>query len=458
MSARKVAAGVLLRVWEQESYAAAALSAALGRSDLAARDRGLCTEIVYGVLRTQGHLERSIEQFGKLKRSDGFLRAQLLVAAYQIAFLDRVPARAAVCDAVDLISARRGARVGGFANALLRALAQECADKRPQLCDAIVSSTPSWIRKRLERDVGKPHARALLCPADRGAPADRSSFRLFLRLLCSPSEIPWLATDCSPCEPIPGAFAFLAPGDPRARPEYAAGKFVVQELGAQIVGHALGAQKGERVLDVCAGRGQKSTLLGQRVGSEGRVVACDVHEHKLSALREEAERLGLAIETLQIDWTQPVPSALLDHFDRVLVDAPCSGLGTLRRRPEIARRLQANDPQRLSQLQVAIATQAASTLRPGGTLLFCTCSVLREEGEQSVEKLIAATDLEPVAYGTVEKELLAYQPSSTLAEAPVLQAQSVGAAGSVPLPGAARLLPPIQGTDGYFLQLLQRPL
>jgi 16S rRNA (cytosine967-C5)-methyltransferase len=223
-----------------------------------------------------------------------------------------------------------------------------------------------------------------------------------------------------------GAFRFLAGGDPRRDEGFARGDFVVQELGAQRVAEALRVLPGERVLDVCAGRGQKSSLL---VDQGARVLATDLHPHKLSQLEDEFDRLGLECETAVHDWTTAPPLAWQGAFDAVLVDAPCSGVGTLRRRPEILRRIGPETPARLAELQEAILRQASLTLAEGGRLLFATCSVLREEGEEVVQR---------IADVLVPRPFASSDPSGAGQEA------------------LFRLLPGKDGTDGYFLAQLER--
>jgi 16S rRNA (cytosine967-C5)-methyltransferase len=215
-------------------------------------------------------------------------------------------------------------------------------------------------------------------------------------------------------------------GDPRKRAGYAEGAFVVQEEGAQLIALAVGARPGDRVLDACAGRGQKASLLAERIAPDGELWTADVHPGKLRALEQELERLHLrSAHVAAVDWTVgsgPVP----DGFDRVLVDAPCSGVGTLRRRPEIALRLTPEDPQRLGELAGRILRGAAARARPGGRVVYSVCSVLPEECERVVEQV--SDLLEPIAFDAAELA-------------------AVAGAGTT----AFRLLPLRHGTDGYFV-------
>lgn len=431
-SARTVAAQVLVRVFRDEAFAAPTLSVALEESALSQRDRALCTEICYGVLRTEKHLRRLVSSLGKVRAGEHELWAHLLVAAYQIEFLDRVPNSAAVNEAVQAIRADKNERVSGFANALLRRLSQRAEERgteeqrteerRLSYAEAVGVSCPAWLRKRLTREWGEPGALALLAPQKRPS--------AFLRLRTGRKAPDWFEEFAEPCRGVPGAFLYKGGGDPRRRTGYAERDFVVQELGAQLLGHALGVLPGERVLDTCAGRGQKALLLSEQAGSGGVIVATDLYPRKVEVLRAELEGGPAQARAEVFDFTLPVPDEWKGRFDRILVDAPCTGVGTLGRRPEILRRLGPEDPARLGDLQFRIVCSAAEALRPGGTLLFATCSVLSAEGPDVVTRVLEATKLRLFS-----------------AETPVdavLFPEGTGRASSF------RLGPDSHGTDGYF--------
>lgn len=428
LSARGLAALVIQRVLDEDAYVAAALSHALSKSELSLRDRGLCTELVYGTMRTLPFLVRQLGTLGKIKQSDHIFLSHLLVAAYQLDFLDRIPAHAVLNEAVGAIRRVRGAQVAGFANAILRKLATQPASERTSLNDAILSSCPSWLKKRLSRDVGESEALALLASVENPRPT--------LRFVKDAPLPEWVKTECSPVAQVERVFRFEAGGDPRNHIEYECGAFSVQELGAVLVGYALGARPGERILDVCAGRGQKSFIAKEAVGPSGQVLSTDLHEHKLLALRKEAARFKVEVDTKQWDWTQDPPAVWQGAFDRVLVDAPCSGVGTLRRRPEIVRRLTPDTPARLAALQWEIVSRAAVAVRPGGTLLFATCSVLREEGPDLAARLCAGGQFEPAC--------------------PPSEADGVLSLGQSGVSASTYLLPSRHNTDGYFLIRLKK--
>lgn len=397
-------------------------------SQLAVRDRALCTELVYGVLRTQPYLERRVAEYGSLKRTDLAVLVHLLTAVYQIEFLDRVPSRAAVHEAVALVRRNGDDRAAGFVNAVLRRLSESAETRKSSLAQAVFESTPSWLRKRLVRDLTEPFARVLLCP-------DYVP-QLTLRLREGAEEPQFFLEHTERCQ-VPGAYRYTGGGDPRRYPEFAEGKFIIQELGAQMVAHSVSAQPGERILDVCAGRGQKTFLLSEKVGPTGQVVATDLHQHKVDVLlQQRGEGVSGNVHAFPWDWTIQPPSELLGAFDRVLVDAPCTGVGTIHRRPEIARRLNPEDPARMSELQREILCNAFLALKAGGVLVFATCSVLREEGEAVLERSISPAEYGPTAPKTLVDSMVFGDGGEPTAH--------------------FRLLPHLHGTDGYSVVRIRK--
>lgn len=439
ISARTIAAQVLVRVWTEASYASAALDAELRRHPgLDPRDLGLATELVYGVLRARGYLEARLAELSSKQRGplDPEARAHLLMGAYTVAFLDRVPPFAAVSEAVSGVAGATDARVAGYANAVLRRYAEAVAIKRPALADAVVQGAPGWLRGALRRSLGRAQAEAFLAagpiPPPLGLclarPDERAAWVERLRELVPTARIEPGATS-------PRSVLVRGAGDVRRLPGFER-DWIPQEEGSQLVALGVGARAGETVLDACAGRGNKAWLLTRQVGPEGAVDAADLHPAKLSMLAERGE---LARRTFPVDWSIG-PGEVPEGYDRALVDAPCSGSGTLRRRPEIAERRTAEDLVELSALQTAITRAAATRVRTGGRLVYAVCSVLREEGADVVARLThdatqAGVVLEPAPFDDPCIDALARGDSSLL------------------------LLPHIHGTDGYFLAsfVVQRP-
>lgn len=408
--ARQLATRVLHRVVHDEAWAAPALDAELLRASPSRRDAALATQIVYGTLRVVPALEASLSRHARRPiKVDDWSRAALLGGAFQLMHLERVPPHAIVHDTVELIRAKRGKPLAGFANAILRKLAAERPDAPKPPASLVV---PEWLNEALVSSIGVGRTEQLLHVGaeppsiDLRVRADLDREAVASEILDARPRAEVCVTACSPV-----GLRVSGAGDLRTLRGFNEGHFAVQEEGAQLIGRMLGAQAGESVLDVCAGRGGKTAQLIEAVGENGRVVATDLHEHRLEQIPNELSRLGLgsgALQTACIDWT--VGAGAVDgEFDRVLVDAPCTGLGTLRRRPEILLRSRPEDAARMGETQRRILCNAATRVRRGGRLLYAVCSPLSGEGpgvvdaielpgfERQVER---ASDLKSLYFGS----------------------------------------------------------
>jgi 16S rRNA (cytosine967-C5)-methyltransferase len=429
---------VLVRVWKDGAFAAAALDAEVSRAvQLEARDRSLATELVYGTLRVLPWLEARIERHATrgLGGLDLRTRAEIVLSAYQLFFLFKVPAFAAVNEAVEAVKNARNVKLASFANAILRKLAAESsAEKGDELLAAAVSaSIPGWLRVRLANALGKDGAEAFVLSGVAPPPVG-------LRLARGARRDEWVQRLG---EGVPGATFEIGKASPRAILARGGGKtdtwpgageaWFVQEEGSQVVALALGARPGEVVLDACAGRGNKSAIVAEQVMPGGALDVGDVHPEKIARLARELAGSGLAVrKAFAVDWSVGAGDAG-SGYDRALVDAPCSGIGTLRRRPDLTLRRQPEDLEGLAALQAAILSRVASRVRPGGRVVYAVCSVLEEEAEAVVARAVAGdARLRPAPF-----------------DDPVLR----GLANEAP---TLRLLPHVHGTDGYFLASLER--
>ncbi len=387
--ARGVATTVLCRVFVDQAFASRALDAELAQAQLAERDARLATEIVYGTLRTLPELDAVLDRYLTRGRPDPFTLTALRAATYQALFLGRVPPFAIVQETVNLVKAKRGERLGKLVNAVLRRVVSERpADPRPP---TLLRVAP-WIETALVTGLGPLRAARTLALDERPPPLglrvpsgmDAAAVGAAIQ-----AEVPRAEVRCS--DVVPRALCAWGIGDPRKLAAYAAGQVASQDEGAQLVGLLADARPGERVLDACAGRGGKTAQLAEAVGPTGHVTAVDIHAAKLAQIAGELSRLGLSgvpLSCESIDFSVG-DGGLEGGFDRILVDAPCTGLGTLRRRPEIALRLTEGDPARMAGLQLALLRNTLLLLRPGGTLIFAVCSATRDEGLSVVEKLEA---------------------------------------------------------------------
>ncbi len=400
-SARAVASSVLHRVATEGAYAAPTLDAELAQAGLDERDARLATEIVYGSLRTLPVLDARIDQQLSRGRPDPYVLATLRAATYQALYLSRIPDHAIVQESVSLVKAKRGEGMSRLANAVLRRIVESrlraSEDATSEEASHARLHVPEWVEQSLARGLGAERCQAFLKRSGgvpplslrvRGALVDPS---LRAQLLTSLRAFAPQAT-IEPSELAADTIVTWGVGDPRKLPGFSEGRFVVQDEGANLVGRLVGAQPGERILDACAGRGGKTLQLLEAVGASGQVTAVDIHARKLGQLGEEVRRLGipgqLACEAVDFSVGD---GGLAGGFDRVLVDAPCTGLGTIRRRPEILLRLAPRDPGRMADLQLGILRRGMSLVRPGGTLVFAVCSASQEEGQGVLQRLEART-------------------------------------------------------------------
>lgn len=389
-TARTVAAEVIVRVMRDGAFAAAALDTELDRAvQLDPRDRGLATELVYGTLRYVRWLESRVARHASrgIEGLDAHVRAHLLVAAYQLFILTRVPAFAIVNEAVDAVRAERGGgpKVAGFTNAVLRKLAREEKPDEAALSDAALASVEPSLRKAIARAIGEDAARQLVAAQDGPPPLGirvedaNARDEWLVRLRIARPNATFELGKLSP-------HAILARGAGRIvdLPGYAEGAWFPQEEGSQAVALALEAKPGEAVLDACAGRGNKTGLLARMVGPSGAVDAVDLHPKKLETLKKELGRIGLAPRaTYAVDWSKGT-GGIEGAYDRVLIDAPCSGTGTVRRRPELLLRRAVDDLEALAKIQSIILARAAALVKPGGRVTYAVCSVLKEEAEDVI--------------------------------------------------------------------------
>lgn len=378
---------VLHRVADDGAFAMRALDAEIRRSGLDAREAALATETVYGALRVWPSLDEALSPFLRtpIGEMDGLTRAVLRACCYQLRHLGRVPAYAVVDDAVRFVRATRSQRSAGFVNAVLRRV----AERRPEHPEPPrAMQVPPWLQQALAGSLGAERATALL--GERALPpplglcvyrGERQALLEALRQAAPRGDVQLGALSSR-------ALIARRVGDVRRLPGYVEGGFAVQEEGAQLVGLAAGARAGERVADLCAGHGGKSLLMAS-VGA--RITAVDVDERKLERIAAEAARLGVPdtlLQTRAVDLSVGLGGMSAD-FDRVMVDAPCSGLGTLHRRPELLLRLKPADVERLADLQAAILGRACDLLRPGGELTYAVCSPLAAEGPGVVARVLA---------------------------------------------------------------------
>jgi 16S rRNA (cytosine967-C5)-methyltransferase len=395
-SARAVALRVIRRVTEEGAYSNLTLAAGLSASSLDERDRRFATDLAYGTLRALPALDASIERAAErpLVRIDPETLAVLRLGAYQVE-RTRVPAHAAVSETVSLGPARSR----GFVNAILRRLAIAGEAPWPEGAgdDAIAARTGlvSWAVSEL---------RAVL-PAGDVEPAaaglgERAPLTLRVNRARTTIEALAAALTAAGHEPSRGEHhpdvLNIASATPALLPGYREGWFVIQDEASALVAAAVRAGPGERILDACAGPGGKASFLAALVGPQGLVVGADENRARARLVRDAGRRLGLRIPVVVQDAGRP--GLAPKSFDAALVDAPCSGLGAARRRPELLWRVPKDRLESLALLQTSILTGTADLVRPGGRLVYSVCTFPRIETDAVVRAFLARRpDFEPLA-------------------------------------------------------------
>jgi 16S rRNA (cytosine967-C5)-methyltransferase len=386
-SAREVARQVLARVDRGGAWASHALDGELGRSGLDERDRRLAAEIVYGVLRQRSRIDRALGAYADLKKTPPTVLDALRVATYQILFL-RVPAHAAVDDAVEAIRrGHGGAKLGGFANAVLRKVStagEPALPTDPRARREVEHSTPGWIIDALEA-TGTDVAAAVAAFA--------SSAPLWIRVnltRATRDEVAEILTaegaTVAPGD-APAALRLSGIGDPSLSPSFARGLWTVQDLGAQRISILAAPAPGARILDACTGVGGKSTHLAE-LAPGASIDAADLSKQKVRLAAETAARLGhTTIRAIAGDLLDPA-LPLAPEYDLVVLDAPCSGLGVLRRHPEAKWRLTPADVTRVAVQPAQLLDAVAARVAPGGVLVYSVCTFTRTEGPDQAARFL----------------------------------------------------------------------
>lgn len=390
----------MLTAVEGGAFADAELGRRWAQVSLDARDQALATRLVYGTLAWQGLLDHFIEALGRApSRLETPVRTLLRLGLFQLTKLSRVPEFAAVDTTVQLSKSFRRGAASGLVNAVLRRYLREKEQMQlparggdvPEWL-SVTQSHPRWLVEMWLAELGSETTEPLLAANNEPAPTVlrvnllRSSPEELVRRLAS------VGVEARPGRFAPQAVVLIDGRDPASLPGHAEGSFTPQGEASQLVAHLLGVSRGQRVLDACAAPGGKTTHISELLGGEGEVVAVDLHRVGLDRIEAQARRLGFdCIRTVRGDARQ---RSLLgsEPYDAILLDAPCSGLGTLRQHPEIKWRRTPESLRDLSALQRELLTSVAACLRTGGVLVYATCTLSRQENEAVIEEFLASHD------------------------------------------------------------------
>ncbi len=388
--ARKLAAAALLRVEADGGYSNIVLNSALNSSEISHADRALASALFYGVLDRRITIDWLLSKHIKtpLKKVAPYTLTVLRCAVYQIAFMEKIPESAAVNEAVKLIKASGERRNAAFVNAVLRNIIRTGTDL-PYGNDvrtlSVRYSCPEWIVKSFINDYGSENAVELLSQSLKTPPVTvrvntvRTTPERLIKIL-EENNVKAAGTETE------NALTISITGDITALPPYKEGLFHIQDTASQTAAAVLAPKSGDRVLDMCAAPGGKSFTLAEIMENKGEITACDLYEQRVGLIKKGAERLGLdIIKPVCADASVFNPE--FGQFDCILCDVPCSGLGVLRRKPDIKYR-KPEDLSALAELQKKILKNALLYLKKGGRLLYSTCTLRREENEKLVNSVI----------------------------------------------------------------------
>jgi len=396
---RHQAVDILNTVSKGQAFAGDLLDACLDEQNLSGTPDGrLLTHLVYGVLRQQGHLDWILGKLyrGKYAKMEESVKNILRTGLYQLKFSDRLPAFAVVDEAVK-IAKKIAPAAQGLINAVLRSYLREgdqivfpSGERETAESMAAFYSHPLWLIKTWLDIYGRDETIAL-CLADNEQPP--VVLRANSLKISRDTLMERLGNEGYACRPSrfspDGIILTEAPHAVQKSTFFKDGFLRIQDEAAQLIAHLVNPQNDGNIMDACAGSGGKSTHLAALMKNSGRIVAFDRDAGKLAELKAEIARLGISVIDVQnSDLCLPLPAKFTEKFDSVLVDAPCSGTGTLRHNPEIKWRLQDTDIANLSKMQQVILDQASRAVKKGGHLIYCTCSILPFENEHIVRQFL----------------------------------------------------------------------
>lgn len=428
-TARSTALFVLEQVFDQQAYSNIALNQALTTSSLSAQDKGLVTELVYGTVSRKITLEWYLSHFIEDRnRLDSWVYYLLMLSLYQLVYLDKIPTHAVVHEAVRIAKRSRGA--DKYVNALLRRISQSdlpdvSAIKRKNKRLSIQYSVPVWLVKVLIQEYQEERAEAILQSLQHRSKAsvrvvDKEKLSFFAQKYEAEPSI------LSPVGLVKAQGYFAGTSD------FQEGLLTIQDESSQLVAPTLSLQGTEQVLDACAAPGGKTCHIASQL-TTGKVTALDLYDHKIELIRENASRLGVLdrVETRKLDASQVHQELAPNHFDKILVDAPCSGMGLIRRKPDIRYHKEVMDFDSLKKIQLGILDSVCQTLKVGGLLTYSTCTIVSKENQE------------------VLQEFLHQHPE--FEQVPLEHPQT-----DIMVDGCLLITPELYGTDGFFIGQVRR--
>ena len=381
---REKVAQILKDIEKDDTYLQLALKKEL--DTLEAKDKGFANELIYGTIKWRLRLDYVLDQFSKtpVKKMKPFVRQLMRMSVYQILFLDKVPASAAINEAVKIMHKRKMSNLSGFVNGVLRNIDRNKSEiTYPNL--SVYYSIPEWIITRWMKYYGEMETKAICESLSQRA---RVCIRINtlkttkdkVKALLSEEGITVLEEGF-----LPESLYIHAPSGIHHSPSFKAGLWTVQDESAMLVGHVLGPEKGDEILDVCSAPGGKTVHLAELMQNEGHIIGADVHEHKIELIEKNAKRLGASIVEGKLQDGMLINEDWKEKFDKILLDAPCSGLGIIKRKPDIRYAKDETEIRDINNIQRKLLKNAINYLKKDGILVYSTCTLTQEENQNMVE-------------------------------------------------------------------------
>jgi len=439
---REAALDILESIQKNQAYSNLLLNTTIKKNEIPTKDIGLLTEIVYGTLQRKMALEYYLRPFlNKGKKIEEWVYILLQMTVYQIVYLDRIPDHAAINEAVEIAKKRGHKGISGFVNAVLRNMLRQGLPSFNEIQDdierlSIETSHPHWLVKRWVEQLGLEEARKM-CEINLTAPMQTA--RVNTTKISVDECLALLIEEGFQVEVsavIPEGIKILR-GNVAHSTVFEKGYLTIQDESSMIVAYALDVDKPYSVLDACAAPGGKSTHIAEKMNKEGKVLSIDLHEHKVKLIKQNADRLDLpTIETKAMDSRKLDSTLEAESFDRILLDAPCSGFGVMRRKPDMKYTKTEADVDRLQKIQLDLLTSVSSLLKKGGLLVYSTCTIDKAENEEVVEKFLV--------------ENVQFERDLTLAERLPLDLQQYTTGNEL------QILPQYFGSDGFYIAALRK--
>lgn len=392
---RDAAVQLLESVEKNQAYSNLLLNSAIEKNEISPIDIGLLTELVYGTLQRKMTLDYYLKPFiEENKKLQSWVINLLRLTVYQMVYLGKIPDRAAIYEAVEIAKRRGHKGIASLVNGVLRSIQRKGLPSLDQITDpaeriSVETSHPIWLVKRWLSQFGIEKTREM-CEVNLTAPLQTA--RVNLTRISREECLDLLEDEGFDVEPspiIPEAIKCLR-GNLASSKAFKYGLLTIQDESSMLAAYALGIKEEEVILDACAAPGGKSSHIAEKLGNSGKVVSLDLHEHKVKLIVKNAERLGLEnIDARKMDSRQAAEHFEKESVDRILLDAPCSGLGVMRRKPDMKYTKKEHDLSQLQSIQLSLLESVAPLLKAGGTLVYSTCTVDKSENQEVVDKFLS---------------------------------------------------------------------